>query len=154
MAGKLHVSWWVHDIDIAFGPSRPPKFPKSLSQFWDMLTQKNDDKRYHMLSGEKGIIASDSSTMQASEVWRVRAGQFAFRAQFRAAAYTTVYNKVSTNGPHRLHAKPMKDSGGTLTSEVTLTIKADHGTEHQFIVNQIMGEVPLALWGECKFCNI
>lgn len=153
MAGTVHVSWWVCDIDIAFGPGYAPKPAKTLPEFWAMLTQQNNGDRQHMVVAEQGVLPSETSTMQEAAPWRVRAGSFAFRVQLRAAATSAVFLDREVSGPHQLHAKPMKDEGRELTSKVTLRIKADrHGEQPLFDVKPIMKEVPSALYGECKPC--
>ncbi|KAH6949755.1 hypothetical protein BKA56DRAFT_606801 [Ilyonectria sp. MPI-CAGE-AT-0026] len=158
--GYVHVDFWVFGFDIYFGGTPAPPEPLALlADFYSLVKQSAKQSgstgNDHVLTCEDGMAptADRSQAVAQQSQWVVGANTFAFGIACAAAVKIAnvkggILPPTAGNLPD-FYARPW---GGEypLKSElaVTVTLDEDKSEVDGFVVEPVMKNVPLALWGQ------
>lgn len=162
-SGRLHVDFRVIGFNIDFGPDPVKVVKANLERFYQLVIQDDGTKAKvedrqprqndHVLGCLAGMITdgpSPSENDDASQNWKVRAGDFSFRIACRfpinSAGIDSDTPLISNSNP--IYAKPM-ELKQPLSSSMRVDIKRAHETM-EWEIAQVLKNVPCALWDICE----
>lgn len=178
--GEVYVDFYIFGFTVGFGDSKQEQ-AISMDEFVELLTQVPDADAFassssssalvdklHVISVERGLNVDkagpgDSQT-KPGDIWEVQRGGFSFRVQSRVPlqaidATARIFPRVEVNNGQRtavsssapFYAKPMHLQS-QLESQMTVTVSESDGEPIKFILQEtVTKQLPLALWGNCKF---
>ncbi|CAH0046894.1 unnamed protein product [Clonostachys solani] len=197
LRGRVKVDFWVMSFHVNFGPDASKGSLPDLDGFYNMVLQAgspesmassfltaaaparqsilaSDEKKPHVFTCRGGMLENakklDNVETKESEVWRVKANEFAFAIDCRfVLTYATISlpNEYGTpkelkpweSSPQdRLYAKPMQ-SKDEVTSNLSIDVQPvveltmfveeeDRQADENWRVAEIIKEAPSALWGQ------
>ena len=170
VAGTIHIETWIISFDVHFGNKTQPLEALKWEEFKGLLLQSNTAKSDHAslldINAVDGIVDPVETyplpvpkpKPDPPTFWTVDGTSFKIRLtslfpirEVHDLAAKSLY--TSTSDP--VYMKPMHfpkdDQHKTLMSTLTISITDHDGNDQsdRFVVEPVIKQVPLAIWGQC-----